>query len=59
MQPINHMDDIEEEFKLALKLKNLFFDASATETESEKAAEIYSSNWSRLPKTKPGQNRAS
>ena len=34
------MDDIEEEFRLAQKLKNLFCDASGTETESEKTAEI-------------------
>ena len=34
------MDDIEEEFRLALRLKNLFCDASGTETESEKTAEI-------------------
>ena len=40
MQPIHHMDDIEEEFSLAQKLKNLCCDASKTETDSEKAAEI-------------------
>ena len=34
------MDDIEEEFKLALKLKNFCCDASGTETDSEKTAEI-------------------
>ena len=34
------MDDIEEEFKLALRLKNFCCDASGTETNSEKTAEI-------------------
>ena len=34
------MDDIEEEFKLALRLKNLCCDASGTETDSEKTAQI-------------------
>ena len=34
------MDDIEEEFKLALRLKNFYCDASGIETDSEKTAEI-------------------
>ena len=40
MQPIHYMDDIEEEFKLALTLKNFCCDESGTETDSEKTAEI-------------------
>ena len=34
------MDDIEEEFKLALRLKNFCCDASGNETDSEKTAKI-------------------
>ena len=34
------MDDIKEEFKLAQRLKNLYCDASGTETDPKKAAEI-------------------
>ena len=40
MQPIHHMDDIEEEFKFALRLKSFYCDESGTETDSEKTAEI-------------------
>ena len=40
MQPIHHMDDTEKEFKLAVRLKNFCCDASGTETDSEKTAEI-------------------
>ena len=37
---IHHMDDIEEEFRLAQRLKNLCCDASGTEIDSEKTANI-------------------